>query len=417
MLKFFVVSFFVVYLSLQAMEQELTKETAWLVHATQVFPKDGHMIAGTLLMVPPSQKNNWNNTLVDLYKQATYSSTSWKCSLHWSVNSLVYPDLYNGKKYDASRYVVIEPLKAFNQKTLHGHWQDVYHVGSHELSADSVILVPLEDISWIPYKGCFKGALETYDADKQSAVEKYVQRKGAAILSPSMHGVPDRGGLRYLHSPLIQQVLCSRGEKPSDEVSRLLELSHTLFQDSALGKIKKTLTPLLHGLLAAQFLTSLRWPELACLEQCCMCHTNLRTQHTSCATCCLAYCSLKCAVADQDIHNERCGTIATTLKAYRSAHKKYLDLYRQQPFGGYHSLVKRLSDSIHEEFLTDRERSITAAYKEYTLLLVMLLYSPKQPFTRIRNFFDVCKPQGFMTFAKEIRYILSHYEEALQSIS
>ena len=62
----------------------LTKENAWLVHATEIFPKNGVLVAGAT-----ASMEGLDLSLEQRYDLSTKMITAVRNTLYWSVNSLV----------------------------------------------------------------------------------------------------------------------------------------------------------------------------------------------------------------------------------------------------------------------------------------------------------------------------------------
>ena len=132
----------------------LCQETTWLVHQTNSFPENGLILPSAV----PTESTTSDHgvpsqlTLDGMDQQNLKGFSVILASLHWTDNCLAYPHELPLSKNETTgtdhRYCIIEPLKAFNGKKLRGNSQDIFHLGSHTLSSQSIILVPAGDDSF-----------------------------------------------------------------------------------------------------------------------------------------------------------------------------------------------------------------------------------------------------------------------------
>ncbi len=425
--------------SLQAMElvesPSLHNETTWLVHGTRMFPKDGRIIAGAMLSIKFRQSDESKASLKELYEQASHSSTALKNSVHWSINSLVYPKtraidsiagsqvlILDEKPYP---YVIIEPLKAFNDTPLYGYWQDVYHLGGHQLSPEAMILVPSDDVEYKQFVGRFTGTISEYEYDTEvrDAVESLLMRKGAPVLYPSMKGLTRIGGNWYHHHGLSQSVIIDATEHTSQEISALLELDNTLLERTPLGKLQHLLMADLRVLRGTQLLEFLRTrllplEDMFDTKRCVACKRTKKKKSSKklliCKKCNLAfYCSKECRSAHHAFHAKNCGTHRSFLVQMGLLHQQYLNTLKVVNHEEHMQDISQLVEALKRSHVSASEEEILTTYDEYLRLLLAILYSIEPEYVRIRAFFKVGSLPGFIGFVKEVRYMLSHFESFL----
>ncbi len=100
----------------------LTRENAYLVHATNYFPANGDMIPRSIPKAEDIQSDD-----VAIFTIAQHCMPQLRNTLHWCLNSVPYPHQLEDKREinrGQYRYVVIAPLTEFNF-IASGYWQAV----------------------------------------------------------------------------------------------------------------------------------------------------------------------------------------------------------------------------------------------------------------------------------------------------
>lgn len=410
----------------------LSKDTTWLVHATHVFPQNGCVIAGSLLQMKFADgSNHTNNPLIAWYEQAAHVCTAWRNTVHWSVNSLVYPHNFRAvttdgiqnlaSARDAYPYIIIEPLKAFKGTDLHGYWQDVYQLGGHQLSPDAIILVSAKDTGYKDFVGTFKGTIMCYNADQREAVELLLAKNEAPVLYPCMRGISVPKGLWWHQKG--QQVLLNGEEISPVRVAELLALDNVLPLETLLGQVHKGLGEFLMEVRSLQLISSL-WSQLLPhedqlgLHRCVTCKTEKdktpAKKLLACSACHQAtYCSGPCQKAHWAHHKTSCPLLKGCVAQVNQLRGRYVaqcQVLGGRTFNHFMQDVQSNLDRIAQGFPAERERRIMANYRQYITLLLSVLYSPEAEYAEKRAAFNIDTIEGFIAFAKEVRRMVAPYE-------
>lgn len=181
--------------------QNINKETAWLVHVSRLFPQDGTLVAGMLGKLSFGKEGTLPEFEAEdiVRKRTIYYLSCVRNTVHWSVNSMVYPHQFITKNAlgkevsgkivrDDFSYGILEPMHMFQDKHIVGLWQDVFHLGSHTLSNQSIIFVPAQDTSFEVYKGSFAGTIRRYEGSLRTAIEDFLRSKNVSIVYPAYKG-------------------------------------------------------------------------------------------------------------------------------------------------------------------------------------------------------------------------------------
>lgn len=185
--------------------RELTKEALdqnlYFVHKTPILPKDGILIPGAIL----------NKNAEDMYLQIKKERKllpNIRITLHWFVQGIVEEHESSAHK---GEYAIIE--RARNIQTLYGGYiEDMYSVGSHILSNESIVLVPEEKISTAKniLGDKFQGKLIAYkDISLKEAVKQQLCRisKWQIDVEPNQkteYTVSVQQAAKLLDNPLIE---------------------------------------------------------------------------------------------------------------------------------------------------------------------------------------------------------------------
>ncbi len=215
----------------------LTRENAYLVHATNHFPVNGNMVPGCISKPPTGIKIDDATA----FAIAQRSIPQLRNTLHWCSNSFPYPhqlQLDQEMNRDQYRYVIIEPWTKFDF-IASGYWQDVVTIGVHTLSNRSAIFVHESDQSVREKIGVFQGEIIPYSGRVNEVVSAWLESKNAPVF---FHTAP----CNTLNlTPYLKP--CSMVEEryeghatvlPSEEISRAMGLDNTLFTSTLLGKLQ-----------------------------------------------------------------------------------------------------------------------------------------------------------------------------------
>lgn len=401
----------------------LTREQCWLVHATGVFPRNGHVIAGALLNV--QYEGAQQQTYQSMYRQADYVCTAWRNTVHWSLNSLVYPHIdYNNRRLvtrDLHAYIILEPLRAFADTRLRGYWQDVYHIGGHALSPDAIILVDEDDASYQQLLGGFKGQIRTYKKGTQrKVVEEILAGQGAPVLMPCMTGLSS-----FAHMPCYhaggpkQRVMLGTEECSSQDVVRVMELDNAIHKMNPVGRVQGLASEFLMEMRMVQLLESM-WTDFFPDEdapsvhttQCVACKKEGNVR--ACSACTYAsYCSQECQRNHWPHHKLKCKNVKGAFGQIQGIHKKYLAQceYLQPQYQEFCEDFLKMFNGYLEENASKRDIQHTQKYKAYLGMIFNLLYSPA--YTALRNEYRVETLEGFIAYGKEIRRRVAEDEHLL----
>ena len=422
----------------------VTKETTWLVHQTNIFPQNGCMIAGSIPFMVTEGKIEQETA--DYLERAATTLTALRNTIHWNINALVYPHkakgtLSNGKKttYDNTRdykhYIVLEKFEAFKGKHLSGYWQDVFHLGGHELSANAMILVPEDDSSYKKYVGTFKGTIIPYKRSQaREAVEETLKKKGAPVLHPSMKGF-DTSVHEYANvDSRYQGIVINSTVYEPEKLSNYLGLNHIVPLSTPIIGIHE------YGLVMSLPARSMPLFKLCKFRllgtnedvyKCLVCSKKSsecpEKKLLCCGKCKVArYCSSDCQKADWKKHKKLCAETARFDKPMHSAHQSYLKqlnehlglgqiqhgstlIINMDPefgLGTYHKAVKVVEGYFKEArayYTYEREQEILKRYHEYFFTIFNYLYSPEKQWIDLRKSYEVETIDGFICFSKMVR--------------
>ena len=427
----------------------LAKNTTWLVHKTRIFPHNGIMIAGSLPQIASSNNGQVTvlNFLIDNGVELVKAIIpSMRNTLHWSVNSLVYPhkmDFTGIAKTKGSlsqdvrelySYIIMEKLESFSQKKLCGYWQDAFHLGAHTLSKEALILVPAEDESYKQYIGSFQGKIVNYSRGHDRAtVESLLKAHGAPILYPRMNRPADSPTGCVNENTRHQDIEIEGKPFTSKVISTCIGLDHTVHSSTDLGKFHEyalDITRPLRTTLLLTFIKSILMAKagkdihdtsIACstcsvesknsptgsLLQCSACHTT-------------SYCSKDCQREDWSSHKKICPDLLQQGKSVEKAHQEYLKACLRYATPGALSIVKSELDGEFKKviaYFTDlREKKILQDYKEYLYLIIDYLYSTQEPYLSLRSSYTVNSLDGFITFCTFVRDTVRPLEKKFEGV-
>ena len=395
----------------------VNRNTAWLVHATPVFPRNGVLVAGVLGEMENLAPDF--STQEALYKQLENFELSFiRNSIHWSVNSLVYSheaDVRNLDnvmhkiivKKEARPYCILEPMRALQDAHLCGLWQDVFNLGSHTLSAQSIILVPADDRSYESFKGNFAGTIVPYEGSLRNAVEKVLRDKKVPVLYPVKNGSKTR------FFELETTEVCAEGKIISHEsLSKALGIDNTFYCLTALSHLFKHVQQLMKGVrsfLANEFIVTFDSLEIGNVLVCSECKKNAQELNMSdlhrCIKCNRAfYCSSDCQRKHWPSHKNRCGL--GNPNPGHLAYLKDLNLVEIAPdFFELHYVgkIRKHLASIRKIYTQDKERALIDSYEQSLLVLINYFYSPDEKYAKIRRFFEVGAGDGFGKFCHYVQ--------------
>lgn len=352
-------------------DMPLTKESAWLVHASKFFPKNGTMVAGSLPRVEPTSSSaSLSVSLENYYLLASTNFTAWRNTIHWSLNSLAYPHVQKdqGNTYVVDRdtfpYIIIEPMSAFSGKTLCGYWQDVYHIGGHKLSSKAIILVSSLDVSYKKFiDKSFKGTIKVYDPAKitvRQAVENLLKEKKAPILYPADADHYHRNGVK-------QEIVINGKKFISMTLSKKLGLDNSIHVQTSCGKLQHL------------FSVITRWVRTAFLSK--GLGKMIGGEHQEGVRNMLNYC-----------------------------HSQYLDTNTD-------SLLKELFgylDGTKMHHRTQHEQELMDNYKMYVKIIIKYLYSPEKRYADARKKYKCTELEGFLKYSDLVRNTASKFARKIQ---
>lgn len=168
----------------------ISKEQAYLVHATAVFPDKGILVAGHQL-APLEPRINVSVGLSYI-----------RLSVHWALNSLAYPHAREAFSEGPSselmsreqrKYAVVEPFKAVEREIFRsptpglrlGNWQDIATVGSHRITREAAIFVPKDDGAALEKASEQNLRTVAYTGLLRDAIAAYMSEHGALVLRPA----------------------------------------------------------------------------------------------------------------------------------------------------------------------------------------------------------------------------------------
>ena len=401
------------------------QETTWLVHQTDIFPEDGILhpapvpaeltTTGYDTSLPPSVQYQISHHHFEGFSALANS-------LHWTANCLAYPreiplskDEPTPKNY---HYCVIEPLKAFSGKKLRGNSQDVFHLGSHRLSAESFILVPASDASSSKMKEFYAGTIETYDGSLRKKIESFLDKKGAPIIYPSMEGFAITD---YFWDDLDQQLILNNVSYSSHVVSQALGLDNTLYNLLPLFDLEKECGSVTACVTAA-FIHDQHRKKLVRenfeKRYCSACKKKSSTLKKSlfhCEKCFQAiYCSQNCQTDDWVSHKPLCNQLVRLNQAIQNNHNEYLNLLAKFPYIILRDQVLELLEQIDQEYSQGREKKFLTHYKNYLLTLLDHLFSQTAFYERLRDSHVIKTEQGFISFVTFVKEKVAPFTPGLK---
>ena len=401
---------------------EITRETAWLTHVTRVFPKNGTIVAGALGQITAADLPQDFSAQEALLQRAVVGLSFIKNSVHWCVNSLVYP--HEAQVEDTSKvkrtvlvireeppYCILEPMTAFNGKQLCGLWQDVFHLGSHILSSQSLLLVPAHDPSYSTLTGNFTGTVVPYEGPLLEAVEKIMCDKNIPVLYPANNGAKIHVFGNDTPDICIENQIISQAS-----LSKSLQLDHTYYDFTSLSGLFNHLQQLLRGprkfLLNEYLKNAFDCLEIAGTPLCAECKKSAQEMSIPhllrCINCKNAYyCSAACQKKQWPSHKNRCAFLKDV--NLTDGHHNYLhelELVQIAPQFFERHLFGKIQDyfkTIRKNYTQDRERLLLASYEQSILVLINHLYSQEKKYVTLRAFFKIDTLQGFGNYCHYVR--------------
>ena len=416
-------------------ELPLCKDNAWLVHRTRVFPRDGVLVPGSLSRITKTHNDTQrmefvgeeSTPLADIYRQAQLGITAVRMTLHWSLNSLVYPhememQLIGGNKctFDDGResfpYIVIEHISAFNNKRLSGYWQDTCHLGAHRLNDQAIILVPENDKEYEEYVGSFAGTVIRYMRGKaREAVEAILKQKKAPLLYPCMKGLEAAKFQWYLSTNgRYQKVVVQEKDYLCEEISACLGLDNISPGNSTIMLVQDKLLNLTRSIRTVLTLEYAKSSILGSIDKkdvCVVCKKSTeRIQKKillQCAQCqSVIYCSCECQKAHWPKHKMVCNDLRSFNDANAQAYKEYrmyLSRSGSDPYKCTLEVFARELGDLLKTYKKDRERQIIKSYQMFIGILLDYLYSPEQKYVQLREKYKVHELNGFINYCYMIR--------------
>ncbi len=416
---------------LQAMKQKtvpLSKEDVWLVHQTRIFPKNGCMVAGGVMRVAGGGTLFMPLTLEQAHRLADNSMSGWRCTVHWSLNSLVYPheikineELSPIQTATSDRtdsfYVILEPLRAFKGKKLYGYWQDMFHIGGHQLSDEAIILVPEGNTSYNEYVGDYKGKIVTYSSDLRGAVEEQLKQHKVPVLYPCMKGLAKKKDAYYHQDGTKQAVMLDKKEYPCEALSECMALNNVLLDGSSHGGVQQLFLETIKPVRNAQgmnfFLKQLIAGGNACVvckKKADECASKALNRCSKCKT--VLYCSAECQRGHWGEHKILCKQLPAVASYFAKAHRDYLKyvqcftLDNDWRTNRFEVLLQLIMDHLNKAIAgctSKKELSLMQAYKKYVHGMLCDLYSPKEEYAIFRKQYGIQTLDGFLKFAYAIQ--------------
>lgn len=179
----------------------------YLCHATQFFPSDG--------MIQPRMKFNVAECSLKAIVEKVFSIV--RSTVHFTINSIV-SDHSHYSPNNKQRFIVIDKFRNAQDNIVGGYLEDVFCIGSYQLSNQAEILVPksVENDPQIQEKiRGLKGRVKIvyYNCSEKTALENWLRDRNAEPIKPTVTDadtpnlVCPLGKNRYISSQIMMETV------------------------------------------------------------------------------------------------------------------------------------------------------------------------------------------------------------------